>query len=54
MRIFQSFFSKKPGGTGLGLSIAQRIITAHGGRIELESASERGSRFTISLPLMEG
>jgi signal transduction histidine kinase len=53
-RIFQPFFSKKPGGTGLGLSIAQRIITAHGGRIELESAPERGSRFTISLPLLEG
>jgi signal transduction histidine kinase len=53
-RIFQPFFSKKPGGTGLGLSIAQRIVTAHGGRIELASAPERGSRFTISLPLIEG
>jgi signal transduction histidine kinase len=52
--IFQPFFSKKPDGTGLGLAIAQRIVTAHGGRIELESAPQRGSRFTISLPLMEG
>jgi signal transduction histidine kinase len=53
-RIFQPFFSKKPGGTGLGLAIAQRIATAHGGRIELESVAERGSCFTIYLPLMEG
>ncbi len=53
-RIFQPFFSKKPGGTGLGLAIAQRIVAAHGGRIDLESAPERGSRFTISLPVGEG
>lgn len=52
--IFQPFFSKKPGGTGLGLAIAQRIVAAHGGRIDLESAPERGSRFTICLPVVEG
>ena len=53
-RIFQPFFSKKPGGTGLGLALAQRIVTAHGGRIDLESAPAQGSRFIICLPLGEG
>jgi two-component system sensor histidine kinase PilS (NtrC family) len=53
-RIFQPFVSKKPGGTGLGLAIAQRIVTAHGGRIDVESAPAQGSRFTICLPLVEG
>jgi two-component system sensor histidine kinase HydH len=52
--IFQPFFSKKPGGTGLGLAIAQRIVAAHGGRIDLESAPQQGSRFIICLPLGEG
>jgi signal transduction histidine kinase len=53
-RIFQPFFSKKPGGSGLGLAIAQGIVTAHGGRIDLESAVAHGSRFSICLPLVEG
>jgi two-component system sensor histidine kinase HydH len=50
-RVFEPFFSKKAGGTGLGLTIAQRIVAAHGGRIDLESSPGRGTRFTIALPL---
>ena len=50
-RVFEPFFSKKPGGTGLGLTIARRIGDAHGGHIDLESTPGKGTRFTIALPL---
>lgn len=50
-RIFEPFYSRKRGGTGLGLAIVRRIVSAHGGRIEVESAPGRGTRFTIRLPL---
>jgi signal transduction histidine kinase len=50
-RVFEPFFSKKPGGTGLGLTIARRIVDAHGGHIDLDSTPGQGTRFTIALPV---
>ena len=41
------------GGTGLGLAIALTIIKAHGGSIELESELNKGSTFTVKLPVTE-
>jgi signal transduction histidine kinase len=52
-KIFQPFFSTKEQGTGLGLSIAQRIITEHGGRLEVESSEGHGAAFIIILPCQE-
>jgi signal transduction histidine kinase len=54
-KIFDPFFTtKEPGkGTGLGLSISARIVDAFGGRITVESAEGKGSRFVIWLPLAE-
>jgi len=40
-------------GVGMGLSIAREIITAHGGRIWVESVPGRGSRFCFTLPVAE-
>lgn len=51
-KIWEPFFTtKKAGaGTGLGLSTSKRIIDAHHGRIDVESAAGKGTAFTIVLP----
>ena len=50
--LFTPFFStKKKLGTGLGLALTHRVIHAHGGRIEVESAPDDGALFRIHLPL---
>jgi signal transduction histidine kinase len=50
-RVFEPFYSGKPNGSGLGLTIAERIVAAHGGRIEIDSAPGRGTRVTLLFPL---
>jgi PAS domain S-box-containing protein len=50
-RIFNPFFTTRPGGTGLGLPAVRRIARAHGGRVEVSSSPGAGSTFTIHLPL---
>lgn len=49
-RLFEPYFTTKPGGTGLGLAIAQRVIEDHRGRIEVRGAPDRGAEFVITLP----
>src|SRR5262245_34530410 len=50
-RVFEPFYSGKPNGSGLGLTIAERIVAAHGGRIEIDSAPGHGTRVTLLFPL---
>jgi signal transduction histidine kinase len=56
-KLFEPFFTTKKseqglGGTGLGLSVSYGIIQNHGGTIEVQSAPNEGSTFSILLPLV--
>jgi len=56
-KLFDKFtqFGRKAGpgekGTGLGLAIAKELVEMHGGKIEVESKVNKGTTFTVSLPL---
>ncbi len=50
-KVFNNFFSTKGSrGTGLGLMITRKLITEHGGEIELASEKGKGTAFFIRLP----
>jgi two-component system, sporulation sensor kinase A len=50
-RIFNPFFTTRPGGTGLGLPAVRRIARAHSGRVEVKSSLGKGSTFSLHLPI---
>jgi signal transduction histidine kinase/CheY-like chemotaxis protein len=49
-RIFDPYFTTKPGGSGIGLATAYAIVAKHGGTISVESKLGYGTVFTIDLP----
>jgi signal transduction histidine kinase len=58
-RLFQPFvqldagLNRQFGGTGLGLALAARLAEQHGGKIDVTSEPGAGSRFTLTLPVVE-
>jgi signal transduction histidine kinase len=50
-RIFQLFFTTRPGGSGIGLASTFRTVQFHNGSIEFESEVGRGTTFRVALPL---
>ena len=57
--IFQPFFrvdksrSREMGGVGLGLALVREIAVLHGGSVTVESSSENGTTFSVTLPLAQ-
>ena len=49
-RIFDPFYTTRPGGTGLGLAVVHRAVAAHEGAVFVDRAPSGGAEFTIFLP----
>jgi C4-dicarboxylate-specific signal transduction histidine kinase len=49
-RVFDAFYTTKPGGLGMGLSICRSIIEAHGGRLWATDHTPRGALFQFTIP----
>jgi signal transduction histidine kinase len=49
-RLFEPYFTTKPGGTGLGLALSHKIVQEHGGSLRAGNGPGGGAVFTLSLP----
>jgi len=53
-QVFDPFYSTKISGTGIGLSITHRIVTDHGGSVDISESRWGGAEFRIELPIKKG
>lgn len=53
-KIFEPFYTTKPGGTGLGMAIVRRTVESHGGEVHVVSAQGRGTSVVLDLPAAAG
>jgi two-component system sensor histidine kinase AtoS len=51
-RLFSPLFTTKARGQGFGLAVCKRLVEAHGGVISVESEINKGSKFTVTIPLI--
>jgi two-component system sensor histidine kinase FlrB len=51
-RVFEPFYTTRPGGTGLGLAVVKSVTLAHGGAVRIED-STAGACFALTLPVLE-
>lgn len=49
-KIFDAFYTTKPGGTGLGLAIVKNMVETYGGTISVDSTVNQGTKFRVVLP----
>jgi signal transduction histidine kinase len=49
-KMFRPFYTSKANGTGLGLAISKKLVDAHRGAIEVESAPGAGAEFVLTFP----
>jgi signal transduction histidine kinase len=50
-KLFTPLFTTKAQGMGFGLAICKRVVEAHGGKISVESVVDKGTTFTVTLPI---
>ncbi len=49
-KVFKPYFSTKKNGVGIGMAVVKKIIEAHGGKIQIQSRTGKGTRVVIELP----
>lgn len=53
-KIFDPFYTTKSGSTGIGLSLSHRIITDHGGSLDVLKSNLGGAKFILKIPKEKG